>query len=108
MIQHLIQHLLESITWVLPLAVALVALTIAEVRPFWLAWWYESLLFIEVWIGEWATKPIGGCAKCTAGFWCLVASIAYDPSRILAHLVSASLAILIGAILTKIYQWTQN
>lgn len=104
----MLKTLLEPMTWVLPLAVSLVALTWAEVRPVWLSHWYDFLLWLEVKVGEVVTKPIGGCTKCTAGFWTLIVSIAYDWTRLPAHITSASLAILLGAALTKAYQWTQR
>lgn len=100
--------LLDPLTWLLPIAVSLIALVWAEVRPVWLTKWYDLLLWVETHTHENVTKPIGGCAKCTAGFWSLVLMIAHDWQQPVAYLTSASLAILLGAALTKIYQWTQR
>ena len=101
-------ELLDPITWLMPFAVSLVALVVAEVSPVWLGWWYWLLLRIENVTSETVTKPIGGCAMCTAGLWTMITSVFLDPINIIGHLTSASLAILLGACLTKLYQWTQR
>lgn len=88
--------------------VAVAALVWAEVRPVWLSPWYIFLLWIEGYVGDTFTKPIGGCPMCTAGFWTLVISIYMDPPNVVFHITSASIAILLGAIITKVFQWTQQ
>ena len=88
--------------------VAVAALVWAEVRPVWLSPWYIFLLWIEGYVGDTFTKPIGGCTMCTAGFWTLAISIYLDPPNVVFHVTSASIAILLGAIITKVFQWTQQ
>lgn len=102
--------LLNPITWLLPIAAALVALVVSEVRPVWLDKWYSFLLWIENRGPRYrlVPYPLGACTKCTAGFWCLVASVFHEPNAFVAHITSASLAIVLGASLEVYYKWTQK
>ena len=100
--------LLNPFTWLLPIAVALVALVVSEVRPVWLDKWYSFLLWIENQGVPKVAMPLGACTKCTAGFWCLVASVCHEPKAFVAHITSASLAIVLGASLEVYYKWTQK
>lgn len=89
---------------------AIVATAFATVRPGLFTWYFKLLLILENvgGIGGWLSKPLGGCAMCFAGqlaFWWTAYQFGwYWPNLI----VNASGAILLTALLSKAYAWTQQ
>lgn len=104
----MLNALLNPLVWLLPVAIAFVAVVFADVRPIWFNPWYNFLLWLETKTNDKVTKPIGGCAMCTAGMATLITSLVVDWTQFLAHITSACLAVLIAPCLTKLYKWTQN
>lgn len=88
---------------------ALISVAFASARPEWFVYYFDFLLWLETKgrFGKWLSKPMGECAKCVAGLLALVWSIATGLHWTVV-VVNASAAILIAAVINKVYQWSQN
>lgn len=88
---------------------ALIAVAFASARPGFFGWWFDFLLWLETKgkVGVFIAEPIGQCEKCVAGQIALWWSIATGLHWTVV-VVNASAAILIAAVINKVYQWSQN
>lgn len=84
----------------------IVGVAFATARPDWFSLWYDLILWLETKgnFCKFISKPIGGCAVCTSGLLAFVWSLFTTPS---AAVVNASAAIILAAVLNKVYQWSQ-
>lgn len=87
----------------------IIAVAFAVARPAWFGWWYAFILWLETTggFGHFLSKPIGGCAECTAGFIALVWTAWTAPTDPAMIITNASAAILLAAIIEKAYAWTK-
>ena len=88
---------------------AVVAVAFSSVRPGLFGWWFNFLLWLETKgsAGKFIAEPLGQCEKCLAGQIALWSSIAVG-CHWTQVIVNASAAILIAAVINKVYQWSHS
>ena len=89
------------------ISAALIATVVSEVRPWWMALWFDFLLWLETTKAKILAKPLGMCSKCMAGQIGLWASVYYCGIDPFTNVTDACGAILLASFITKAYQWTQ-
>lgn len=89
---------------------ALVGVAFASARPHWFHWWYELILWAEAKnkVLSFMVRPLGACPECTSGFLALVWSVYRFPVLTSEHVVNASAAILLSAVINKVYEWSKK
>lgn len=92
---------------------AIIAVVFSVIRPGWFTPWFDLLLWAEAKgrFGEFITKPLGLCHLCFAGMLGLVWSIATLPpvwASATTCIVNSCGAILLSAVINKVYEWSTS